>query len=217
MASFADGIRSDWRNGNYGEAVGRGLFEAVSSLLSGGIVAKIAGPEIATVVGRLAERVSVLGTALRAAGSRLSTFATALRGAEKVTPDARLLDDLSDGASTARVVSRAKGWRLGDAIDAPTARGKASAWSNVRGRHWKNRAAGPGAGLDFSADNIARMRKGLAPLEDEFGIGVPMELNHIVPRRLGGGHNIENLEELWPWQHDLVDAYRHYTGPRPPQ
>ena len=42
-----------------------------------------------------------------------------------------------------------------------------------------------------------------------------MELNHIVPRYKCGGHEIENLEQLWPWAHAAVDPFRFYTGPTP--
>lgn len=30
-----------------------------------------------------------------------------------------------------------------------------------------------------------------------------------------GKHNIKNSEELWPWEHDAVDPFRHYRGPKP--
>ena len=42
-----------------------------------------------------------------------------------------------------------------------------------------------------------------------------MELNHITPRYLGGGNNIENLEALWPWEHAAADPFRFYSGRTP--
>ena len=57
------------------------------------------------------------------------------------------------------------------------------------------------------------MQGGKPPVHDT--IGVPMELNHIVPRWQGGGHGLDNFEPLWPWEHADVDPYGFYTGPRP--
>ena len=57
------------------------------------------------------------------------------------------------------------------------------------------------------------MRKGRAPRHPE--IDVPKEIHHINGREIENPHNIENLEDLWPWDHDIKDKYRHYTGPRP--
>ncbi len=28
-------------------------------------------------------------------------------------------------------------------------------------------------------------------------------------------HSTETLQKVWPWEHDAIDPYRHYTGPRP--
>jgi len=57
------------------------------------------------------------------------------------------------------------------------------------------------------------MKRGLAPLHDE--LGVPMELNHIVPRYLGGSNAFENLQPLWPWEHAAIDPFRFYIGQTP--
>jgi hypothetical protein len=57
------------------------------------------------------------------------------------------------------------------------------------------------------------MTKGRAPLHDE--IGVPKELHHIEGRGGTDPHNINNLIELWPWEHADVDPFRFYNGPRP--
>ncbi len=112
---------------------------------------------------------------------------------------------LGRAAEDAAALSR--GWRVGDPVDALTRAGKEPAWSTVRARYWKNAAdaAEPG---EYSAANLARMRRGLAPQEN----GVSMELHHINPRRLGGSNAFENLEPLWPDEHAAVDPSRHVGG-----
>ena len=57
------------------------------------------------------------------------------------------------------------------------------------------------------------MRKGQAPLHSKYN--VPMELHHINGRDIANPNSIENLQEVWPWEHDLIDEFRHYTGPKP--
>ena len=42
-----------------------------------------------------------------------------------------------------------------------------------------------------------------------------MELHHIERRGGSDPHNINNLMEVWPWQHDAIDPYRYYNGPTP--
>ena len=57
------------------------------------------------------------------------------------------------------------------------------------------------------------MRKGRAPIDLE--TEASMELHHKEGRDIPNPHNIDNLEPLCPWEHDVKDPYRHYTGPRP--
>jgi hypothetical protein len=102
-------------------------------------------------------------------------------------------------------------WEVGDPINAPTAHGYPS-WSTAKSRYWKNRAQGAEAG-EFSEENLARMMEGSPPLHDE--LGVAMELHHIAGRDITDPHNINNLQEYWPWEHDENDPYRHYRGPTP--
>lgn len=85
-------------------------------------------------------------------------------------------------------------------------------WATGRRRYWKKRAetAEPG---EFSPANLERMRKGNAARHEE--LDVPMELHHKVPQRDGGSHDADNLQEVWPWEHDAIDPFRHYRGPRP--
>ena len=60
---------------------------------------------------------------------------------------------------------------------------------------------------------MSPVTNGKPPLHDE--LGVPMELHHIMPQREGGTHDPDNLQEVWPWEHDAIDPYRYYNGPRP--
>ena len=79
-------------------------------------------------------------------------------------------------------------------------------------RYWKNRANSAIDG-EFSPAQFDRMAAGKPPLHPS--VGVPMELDHIVPRHLGGTHAPGNLREVWPWQHAELDPYRYYNGPTP--
>lgn len=103
-------------------------------------------------------------------------------------------------------------WKVGDPIDALTAKGSDPAWTTVRTRYWKNEAAAAEPG-EYSPSDMARMEQGKAPLHPQ--IGVSKELDHIIQRNAGGTHAQDNLREVWPWEHDALDPYRHYTGPRP--
>ena len=103
-------------------------------------------------------------------------------------------------------------WKPGDPNDALTRGGNYPSWGTAKKRHWKNRANSSSED-EFSPDNLDRMKKGKPPLHDE--VGVPQELHHKNGRNVPNPHNSKNLEELWPWEHDAVDPFRHYRGPRP--
>lgn len=118
----------------------------------------------------------------------------------------------SIGKSAVAANTTARGWKVGDPIENLTKAGNSPAWSTVRARYRKN-AAGDALEGEYSASNLARMQAGKPPLHDE--LGVPMELNHIIPRSHGGGRTLDNLEPLWPWEHAAVDPCRFYTGPTP--
>ena len=62
--------------------------------------------------------------------------------------------------------------------------------------------------------NLKFMKKGKAPHYSE-SIDVPKELHHIEGRNIPNPHNETNLLEVWPWEHDDIDPYRFYIGPRP--
>ncbi|HEX2893754.1 MAG TPA: RHS repeat-associated core domain-containing protein [Marmoricola sp.] len=130
----------------------------------------------------------------------------------KVAAAARTAEVVKAERAAVAANTTARGWKVGDPIENLTKAGNSPAWSTVRARYWKN-AANDALEGEYSAANLARMRAGKPPLHDE--LGVPMELNHIIPRYQGGGHTLDNLEPLWPWEHAAVDPYRFYTGPTP--
>ncbi len=141
--------------------------------------------------------------------SQLTENQLAMIGDNITTPRMSVIQDVlrRRAADTA-----ATGWRVGDPIENLTRAGNSPSWSTVRARYWKN-AANDALEGEYSASNLARMEAGKPPLQDE--LGVPKELNHIVPRWQGGGHTLDNLEPLWPWEHAAVDPFRFYTGPTP--
>ena len=104
-----------------------------------------------------------------------------------------------------------KGWHVGNPIDKLTSAGKEPAWSTVRQRYWKNEAFYNAE--SYSAENLARMQKGLAPqrVNPLTGELESMELHHIDPQRNNGPNTYDNLEKLWPDEHAAIDEYRH-TG-----
>ncbi len=120
------------------------------------------------------------------------------------------LDKTSYGKSSG-VLSKPKGWKVGDPIDNLTRTGKEPSWSTLRARYWKNKAYYYAD--DYLESDLIRMRKGRAPIDIE--TGASMELHHINGRHITNPHNIDNLQEVWPWEHDAIDPNRHYTGPRP--
>ena len=116
-----------------------------------------------------------------------------------------LVDEGASGAAK-------KGWQVGDDINSLTKAGNSPSWSTVKSRYWKNVANAAEEG-EYSAGNLARMQKGNAPLHP--ATGTPMELHHINGRNIPDPHNINNLKEVWPWEHAEIDPFRHYNGPRP--
>lgn len=60
----------------------------------------------------------------------------------------------------------------------------------------------------YSLDNLKLMKKGRAPLVELNGKMYPMELHHIVPRRMGGTNDFSNLLAVTPWDHATIDPLR---------
>jgi RHS repeat-associated protein len=94
-------------------------------------------------------------------------------------------------------------WRPGDPINAPTRYGYPS-WSTVR-RRWRINEALNNPG-DWSEENLARMRRNLAPVHPK--TGERLHLHHISGRGGPDPHNPANILPLWEREH-----YRmHYGG-----
>jgi hypothetical protein len=110
-------------------------------------------------------------------------------------------------------------WEVGDPIDAIDSSSTYPDWTTVRERYWQNRAAT--SGNEFSPQNRGLMEEGGAPmarvivrnnrtgqLEERL---VSKELHHIAGREITRPHSERNLQELWPWEHQMVDPRRR-TG-----
>lgn len=126
---------------------------------------------------------------------------------QKIT---RTVKTSSTGTKTITKTNGTKGWRVGDPINNQTFKGTTPSWSTVRGRYWKNRALNAANG-EFSADNIKRMKKGLAPqrVNPETKQIESMELHHDPPQRDGG---LYDVQEVWPSEHEQIDPYRKTGG-----
>jgi hypothetical protein len=63
----------------------------------------------------------------------------------------------------------------------------------------------------YSSENLARMRKGLAPrrLNEFTGKWESKELHHLRGRDILDPHNPKYLEPLWPDEHATRDLYRY--------
>jgi hypothetical protein len=109
-------------------------------------------------------------------------------------------------AASETVSNATRGWKVGEPINNLTSNGNLPSWSTVRQRYWKNRAldASPG---DFTPGNLARMRRGLAPMDPLTGLS--KELHHSPPQRNGG---LFEVEEVWPWEHEVIDPFRNLGG-----
>ena len=131
---------------------------------------------------------------------------TAVRIASKaddVVDAVQAVDKIEDATSAVK-----KGWQVGDDITNLTKAGNTPSWSTVRQRYWKNEALLNSQ--NYSDSNLALMKKGRAPLVEYNGTFYPMELHHIIPRHLGGSNAYDNLLPVTPWDHALIDTYRHF-------
>jgi filamentous hemagglutinin len=111
-------------------------------------------------------------------------------------------------AAEADTAAQSTRWQVGDNIYAKTAAGNDPAWSTIRARYWKNVANDPDALDEYGAENVARMKQGLAPqrLNPDAPGGIESkELSHEpTPARDGG----RDVVERWPCEHAAVDPYR---------
>ena len=92
----------------------------------------------------------------------------AIDAVDDVHDAAKVVDNVGDAAKATK-----KGWKVGDDITNLTKAGNTPAWSTVRQRFWKNEAHFNPS--NYSPDNISRMKKGLAPLDN---MGISYELHH---------------------------------------
>ena len=200
-----------------GVGIGIGL-DAFKTYLSGGTYSDFVcnveesvytGTELATMLyslttGYAASKVSELE---KAGNERLAE----LYNTQKADWERAVKNSETSYGKSSGNLSKPKGWKVGDPIDNLTKAGNEPSWSTVRARYWKNKAYYYGD--DYLESDLLRMRKGKAPIDME--TGVSMELHHKKGRDITNPHNIENIQEVWPWEHDEIDPYRHYTGPRP--
>ena len=124
-------------------------------------------------------------------------------------------------------------WEIGDSITKALPDGNYPQWfssaaadkaATVQGRYWMNRAAASAPG-EFTTRQLAQMRSGFAPqakvVVRKMANGVPgpesvqtisKELHHNLRNRgVPGFDEPLHLREVWPWQHELIDQFRH-TG-----
>lgn len=97
-------------------------------------------------------------------------------------------------------------WKPGDSPHALTRNGNTPSIRTVTRREWKNEARAP-TRSDFTAADIARMRRGQAPQRynpDKGGIESMERSHEPVPRRDGGTLTVPR----WPQEHAAVDPFR---------
>jgi RHS repeat-associated protein len=87
-----------------------------------------------------------------------------------------------------------------DNITYPTIQGKYPSWTTVRNRYWKLR----NNGKTPRRTAIVKMNDGRI-IEKT----VSKELHHIRGRNIPDPHNINNLQEVWPWEHAGIDPHRY--------
>ena len=99
--------------------------------------------------------------------------------------------------------SSVKGWKRGNPINNLTRSGKIPSWDAIRKRAWKNEAYYNPWG--YNSNQLARMRKGLAPQEFRAGKFESMEFHHMPPQRSGG---LFDFIKLSPREYSHVDKFR---------
>ena len=128
-----------------------------------------------------------------------------------VAPEARAVDEVEAAGGAEGIAkieaNQTRGWKVGDPINNLTSKGDVPSWNTVRQRFWKNEALNSKAG-EYSAENLTRMKKGLAPqrVNPNTGQLESMELHHTPAQRNGG---LFNVKKVWPDEHAAIDPYRH--------
>jgi len=103
-----------------------------------------------------------------------------------------------------------RGWKVGDPIDRLTAVGNAPKWRTVQNRHWKNEAFYHND--DYSADNLERMRRGLAEQRVNLETG-KLESRHLHHDPLQRDGNLFQFEPVWPKEHALLEEQLRHRRP----
>jgi hypothetical protein len=171
------------------------LGDQLTDLLLGGAAGKVAGKAAGVGFKVLCEAAGK-PVVKRAAKKGVDALATGLDSALRFSAVAKT------------EASLARGWKVGDPINNLTAKGNVPAWDTVRNRFWKNEALNnPGA---YSAENVSRMQRGLAPqrINPNTGRLESMTLHHTPPQRSGG---LVDVEKLWPDEHAVIDPF-YRTG-----
>jgi len=102
--------------------------------------------------------------------------------------------------------------RADDVIDAARLAKARAEFGAVRRAFWKNEASANASA--YSAENLARMRKGRAPIGED---GFPMELHHRTPLANGGTNEFDNLQIMTQTDHRRGDNYRRNHPDIPPE
>ncbi len=107
------------------------------------------------------------------------------------------------------------GWQVGEPINQLNkTTNQYPSWDVARARYWTTRGFNASSG-DFSNQNLSLMRnRGMGPRASVVvrmrGTGelqqrvVTMELDHIEGRAINDPHNANNLQEVWPWEHEAL-------------
>jgi RHS repeat-associated protein len=97
------------------------------------------------------------------------------------------------------------GWKLGDPINNLTSNGVDPSWNAVRQRFWKTEALHNAE--EYTAEDLARMKRGLAPQQlNSINILEPLELDHVPPQREGGLYDFDIVTHE---EHSARDPFRH--------
>lgn len=118
-----------------------------------------------------------------------------------------LLRSSAEGAVVRAAKKGGTRWKVGDHPLAPTPKGVEPSWTTQARRHWKDEAGTEDAIEKWGAENVERMKKGLAPQKINKNAGdlESKELHHQpIPQRQRGKEYIE----VWPDEHVRIAPYR---------
>ena len=133
----------------------------------------------------------------RAAGEAADTVAS---GADNAAGGiAKRADGATDNVAsnaTKRIDGPCDDIKTRGSVDYPTTKGDYPSWSAVQQRYW---------GAEGAPRAEIRIRKPDGSVSD---LVVSKELHHTNGRTGANPHRLENLEELWPWEHAAKDPNR---------